>query len=341
MRKNNTKERRIRNLQVKLGHGGTLDPMATGVLILGVGSGTKELGSFLHCSKTYETTVLFGAATDSYDSKGRFLAKAPFSHISKAKVIEALGKFRGQILQRPPIFSALKLEGKKLYEYARAGKELPKEIEERSMTVSSIELTEWLPPGSHEYRLPKEEAEEAEKVVAETMMQLPKAANIVPEEAGTEPGPTVLGKRKASDDGGPVTYAPNARETQSDGPQPLMLGALQESRNVEGVAADNKDVTSDFALAPATPESAPAAKIRMTVSSGFYVRSFCNDLGKAVDSLAHMVQLSRTRQGDFALGKNVLNHSELLSDETIWAPKLEAQLAAWQKGHADNSKEHG
>ena len=104
--------------KVKLGHGGTLDPLATGVLIVGVGSGTKALNQFLACTKTYETVVLFGAATDSYDVTGKVVAKAPFAHLTRTKVEEALAQFKGKIRQRPPIFSALKVKGKPLYEYA-------------------------------------------------------------------------------------------------------------------------------------------------------------------------------------------------------------------------------
>ena len=69
-----------------MGHGGTLDPMATGVLILGVGNGTKALGSFLECTKSYETVVLFGAATDSYDSEGKIVARAAYDHVTREAV---------------------------------------------------------------------------------------------------------------------------------------------------------------------------------------------------------------------------------------------------------------
>ena len=332
MRRSNTKEKRIRQLQVKLGHGGTLDPMATGVLILGVGSGTKALPNFLKCTKTYETTVLFGAATDSYDSKGKILAKAPFSHITKLRVQEALEQFRGQIQQKPPIFSALKMDGKKLYEYARAGKEIPKEIETRSMTVSSIELMEWHSGGNHEYRFPTEEVVKSEEASPKTVIQLSGITNTTSEDFETAIHPTVLGKRKAADDGGVVIQAPNVRVGQSKMPQPLMSGALGDLSEVGDESSEAKDLILDPVDESVKAEAAPAAKIRMTVSSGFYVRSFCNDLGKAVGSLAHMVQLSRTKQGDFELGKNVLEHFELTSDEAAWAPKLEASLAAWQQG---------
>src|SRR5205814_919711 len=77
-------EKRIQ--QVKIGHGGTLDPLATGVLITGIGKGTKLLKQFLDCTKTYEAVVLFGVSTDTYDTEGKILAKAPYEHITKAKV---------------------------------------------------------------------------------------------------------------------------------------------------------------------------------------------------------------------------------------------------------------
>ena len=334
MRKNHVKEKRIKNLQVKLGHGGTLDPMAAGILIIGVGSGTKELSRFLQCTKTYETTVLFGVATDSYDSQGKILAKAPFSHVTRTRVEEALGKFRGKILQRPPIFSALKMQGKKLYEYARAGQELPNEIAERSMTVSSIALLEWFPGSSHDYSVPKDEAESGKKAFAESVMQVPASAERLVKEDEAEEKFTVLGKRKASEDEDPVTAIPSVNETRKHEPQTLISSALQESLEDDRLTSRAEGATSSPELNAAQVETAPAAKIRMTVSSGFYVRSFCNDLGRAVGSLAHMVQLSRTKQGDFEIGRNVLEYSDFTSKEEVWAPQIEAQLSAWQSKHS-------
>ncbi|MBE7182381.1 MAG: hypothetical protein INR71_14455, partial [Terriglobus roseus] len=81
--------KKLQNLQVKLGHGGTLDPMASGVLIVGVGSGTKQLNSFLACTKSYDTVVVFGTATDSYDAWGKVTGRAPTEQITKEKVEEA------------------------------------------------------------------------------------------------------------------------------------------------------------------------------------------------------------------------------------------------------------
>ncbi|KAK3062176.1 pseudouridine synthase pus4, partial [Teratosphaeriaceae sp. CCFEE 6253] len=141
-----------------MGHGGTLDPLATGVLILGVGAGTKALGSFLACTKSYEAVVLFGVGTDSYDTEGKVVARGAYAHVTREKVEGALGAFRGEIMQRPPIFSALRVQGKRLYEYAREGKEVPVEIQERPVTVGGVEVVEWMDGGGHGYKWPEREA---------------------------------------------------------------------------------------------------------------------------------------------------------------------------------------
>lgn len=98
---------KARHIDVKIGHGGTLDPMASGVLILGIGRGTKGLGRFLNCTKSYETTAIFGAATDTYDSEGRVVRWAPWAGIDRETVEAALGQFRGDIMQKPPMFVSI------------------------------------------------------------------------------------------------------------------------------------------------------------------------------------------------------------------------------------------
>ncbi|RAL59272.1 hypothetical protein DID88_006986 [Monilinia fructigena] len=169
------KRRKQKKVQVKIGHGGTLDPLATGVLIAGIGKGTKELGNFLLCTKTYETVVLFGAATDTYDKDGKLLKRAPYEHITRDMVEKGLAKYRGKFMQLPPLFSALKMNGKPLYEYAREGKEIPKEIERREVNVSEMELLEWYEGDEHEWKAPTEEAGYAEVNVAAKLWKQEKA----------------------------------------------------------------------------------------------------------------------------------------------------------------------
>ena len=305
---------------MKIGHGGTLDPKATGVLILGVGSGTKSLSRFLECTKSYEAVVLFGAATDSYDSVGKIVARKPYDHVTKEVVEEALSKFRGKFLQQPPIFSALRVQGKRLYEYAREGKEVPVEIEERPVEVENLEMVEWLEGGTHEYRWPDEEAGKEEKAVAEKVLHL---------DGGTE------AKRKREDDLASIEAHPKEQQSSpkryKPSPETVALNASQtDARN----ASDETDSRTNQPSNSITDKStclAPACRLRMTVASGFYVRSLCHDLGAAVNSLGLMASLVRTRQADFELGKNVLDYEDLPKGEDVWGPKIKEMLTEWNE----------
>ena len=115
----------------RIGHGGTLDPMATGVLPVFVGRATRGVEFFEHAEKTYEATIRLGLTTDTEDTSGTVLKEQQVS-ISEAEFLGILPKFRGKIRQIPPMYSALKVNGQKLYDLARKGKEVerqPREIE--------------------------------------------------------------------------------------------------------------------------------------------------------------------------------------------------------------------
>lgn len=129
-----------RKCKIKVGHGGTLDPLAEGVLVLGIGDGTKLMGQFLSGTKEYKGTALLGSETDTLDSEGVVVETVDSSHISRNDLDKALASFRGEIMQMPPMYSALKKDGKKLYELARAGIEV--EREKRPVTIYSIELAD-------------------------------------------------------------------------------------------------------------------------------------------------------------------------------------------------------
>ncbi|KAJ3350656.1 hypothetical protein GGF32_004771 [Allomyces javanicus] len=137
-------EEGLRRTQLKVGHGGTLDPLATGVLIIGVGHGTKALASYLDCTKTYTVTGQLGAETDTYDMEGQVTKTALYDHITRDLIEQTLPRFRGDIMQVPPIFSAIKRDGMAMYDYARSGKPIP-ELEPRPVTISSLELMDWIP----------------------------------------------------------------------------------------------------------------------------------------------------------------------------------------------------
>ncbi|PVI05925.1 pseudouridine synthase [Periconia macrospinosa] len=207
----------------KLGHGGTLDPMASGVLIVGIGRGTKHLSKYLDSTKTYETVVLFGLSTTTYDIEGDEIARAPTTHITPELIRDKLTTtFMGTFRQVPPIYSGLKVDGMKAVEYARQGKELPRNLVDREVQVHECELLDFMPPGTHD-----------------------------------------------------IHYPPPQNEQEAN---------------------ENRETHDTIQIAVS---SLPAAKIRLTVSSGFYVRSFAHDLGIACGSVATMASLHRSGQADF------------------------------------------
>ena len=123
----------------QIGHSGTLDPFATGVLPICIGKSTRLI-EYLDDDKEYIATVKFGADTDTYDLEGQIL-KTYETKISKSQLEMVLDDFKGEIEQYPPKYSAIKVNGKKLYEYARKGQEV--EIKPRKVYISKIELLEF------------------------------------------------------------------------------------------------------------------------------------------------------------------------------------------------------
>ncbi|KAI0374878.1 pseudouridylate synthase 4 [Pilatotrama ljubarskyi] len=235
--KNPGKRGRFRRDAVKIGQGGTLDPLADGVLVIGVGKGTKKLSEFLDCVKEYRTTCLLGCETDTYDSEGKQVRAAPWHHVTREQVEKALEQFRGEIEQVPPIFSALKMDGMPLYDYARQGIPLPRPIERRKVTVHELELVEWL-GSDHSFRPPEKKFSKEEQEAME------KALKSVDESVSIKDEP-------------------------------------------------DQEVPS---------EKAPTAFVlRMKVSGGTYVRCIVHDLAHALGSAGHVVTLTRSRQGRFAL----------------------------------------
>jgi tRNA pseudouridine55 synthase len=121
----------------KAGHTGTLDPLATGLLPLCFGEATKFAGELLHADKSYRATLRLGVTTDTADADGRVLDTRPVA-VTATELCEVLAGFAGDIEQTPPMYSALKRDGKPLYEYARAGIEL--EREPRRVSIHRLEL---------------------------------------------------------------------------------------------------------------------------------------------------------------------------------------------------------
>ncbi|MDG1504399.1 MAG: tRNA pseudouridine(55) synthase TruB [Flavicella sp.] len=126
--------------KIKVGHAGTLDPLATGLLILCVGKLTKQIDQYQAQEKEYTGIIRVGGTTPTYDLESEVDQHFPTEHLTPELIIETTRKFTGEIAQKPPIFSALKKEGKRLYELARAGEKV--EVPSRKVTISTFEITE-------------------------------------------------------------------------------------------------------------------------------------------------------------------------------------------------------
>ncbi|KAL4437495.1 hypothetical protein ABPG77_003476 [Micractinium sp. CCAP 211/92] len=129
---------RRKNREVKVGHAGTLDPMATGLLIVCVGRGTKAVDAFMAMEKEYSGTLRLGEATPSYDADTPVEEQLPWEHITDEALLRARDSFLGEVQQLPPMYSAIKVGGQKLYEAARKGKEV--ERTPRTVTVDRFDL---------------------------------------------------------------------------------------------------------------------------------------------------------------------------------------------------------
>ncbi len=130
--------------QRRVGHAGTLDPLARGVLALCLGSATRVIEAIQAMPKTYHARVRLGQTTATYDAEGPVLQVVDASGVSRAEVLAALTAFRGEILQVPPMYSAVKHEGERLYNLARQGLEVPRTP--RAVHVYELTLSAWEPP---------------------------------------------------------------------------------------------------------------------------------------------------------------------------------------------------
>lgn len=124
--------------KIKVGHAGTLDPLASGLLIICTGKFTKKIDTYQAQEKEYTGTITLGATTPSYDLETDFDRTFDLSGITSEKIKEATSEFLGEIQQQPPVFSALKKDGKRLYEFARAGEDVV--IPKRIVNISAFEI---------------------------------------------------------------------------------------------------------------------------------------------------------------------------------------------------------
>ena len=136
---------RVRRLagQKRVGHTGTLDPAASGVLPITLGQATRVAEYLSESGKAYRATIRFGVVTDTYDADGQIVREAPVT-LTREEIAATIPGFLGEQLQRPPIYSALKRDGQRLYALARAGRDVT--VEPRPIYIASLEIVDWTPP---------------------------------------------------------------------------------------------------------------------------------------------------------------------------------------------------
>ncbi|CCH58577.1 hypothetical protein TBLA_0A07880 [Henningerozyma blattae CBS 6284] len=289
-------KRKLRKvMKVKMGHGGTLDPLASGVLVIGIGSGTKKLSNYLNgCVKEYESKALFGIGTTSGDVEGDILSECSTKQLNWDDLNTAKEKFLGKLKQTPPIYAALKMNGKPLHEYARAGIPLPRKIEPRQVEIHELEIFKDSLTKDHGFKFLRPKDEET----VETIKKLEMNANMLEDKLyySTE------------------YCAKNGIENEEVEYSPIPL--TEEEKSLLNEQGENYQ--------------APLLHMRAKVSSGTYIRSLISDIGKSQGSAAYMVQLIRTSQSEWSLTRqNVFKMEDFTErDEEVWRPVLEKVLAA-------------
>ncbi|MDO4191138.1 MAG: tRNA pseudouridine(55) synthase TruB [Bacteroidales bacterium] len=130
--------------KLKVGHAGTLDPLATGVIVVCTGKCTKQIDALQAHEKEYVATLELGATTPSFDKEHEIDQRYPFEHITREQVDETLKQFVGEILQVPPVYSAVKIDGKRAYDYARKGRDV--ELRAKPLQIKEIEVIDFSLP---------------------------------------------------------------------------------------------------------------------------------------------------------------------------------------------------
>lgn len=137
-------QRRMKVKKFKVGHAGTLDPLATGVLVVCTGRATRKIEMLQSGLKEYVADITLGATTPSFDLETEIDATFPYEHISSQLIEDTLPRFTGKVMQVPPVFSAVKIEGKRAYSFARKGRDV--ELKPKQLEIPELKLIEYNPP---------------------------------------------------------------------------------------------------------------------------------------------------------------------------------------------------
>ena len=296
----------FRKKNLKVGHAGTLDPLATGVLLVCIGPACKRAQEFQDHDKEYVAGIRFGATTPSYDLEKEVDRTFPYDQVTEEAVRSVLPSFLGTQEQIAPLFSAKSVDGVRAYEMAR-------KLYRSSRTGSSIPASSSVIPGStgnlpdfdaaaletlHRSTITISEIELLSFVEAGASAKTPRTNFFSPEKRSKKSCPTpwadapVSASHPIIDCPSPVIPSSPSPVIPSS-PSPVIPSGAKES--VISTASSRIHVADTSAL------GLPEAHIRIACSKGTYIRAFARDLGEALGTGAHLSSLVRTRTGDFSL----------------------------------------
>jgi tRNA pseudouridine(55) synthase len=271
----------------KAGHAGTLDPLATGVLPLALGEATKTVPFAMEGSKTYRFTIRWGVSTDTLDAEGEVTATSDVRP-TRAEIEAALPAFLGDVEQIPPAYSAVKVDGERAYDLARAGEEV--ELESRVVRIESLRLVDGAPERSGAYESATTAPSSATVMSQPSPLEGEGVARSATDEGRRRPGGPAAKESNAlySTDAEPGSSESSARlSAGAPHPPPLRDGDLfLEGRG----GASHGDAASD-------PDH---TVLEMVCGKGAYVRALVRDLAAKLNAEGHVSALRRLRVGPFS-----------------------------------------
>lgn len=256
----NNLSRRLGVKKLKVGHAGTLDPMASGVMIICTGKATKMIDQLQAGTKEYIATLRLGCTTPSFDAEHPIDQTYPTQHITREGVLEALSRFKGSIWQVPPVYSACKVEGRRAFDYVRQGEEV--ELKAKELVIDEIELLD--------LHLPQQGI--TSPLAAEVARMAREGVDIK----------DFSRRKQRVEDLGIIP------RKQSEQPQPVASAETAEPARPKEIAE-----------ADVNPETLSYLTIRVVCSKGTYIRALARDIGQALNSGAYLIGLRRTRVGQF------------------------------------------
>ncbi len=309
------KERKKRGKpMMKVGHGGTLDPLASGVLVVGIGKGTSKLQSYLEGDKQYTALVELGYETTTLDAEGEIIKRANWDHVSSIESIRetCIPKFTGQIQQVPPLYSAIRVDGKRLYEIARDNDAnaaaVDVEIPTRDVHVYNLEVESSLnesvlQSGVVDGRKYKEAVKQMEEAAAAAA-----AATAALEAERTANASSPLEAETQESDDNEATSGGKGKNKKRKRDKKNKKKSEKKNLFDESTIPTIQRAPDD-ATATSTSFDLPLFTLNVSCGGGTYIRSLVRDIGYEMDTVATMTGLVRTKQGPFLL-KDVLKRED-------------------------------